>query len=106
MKSESESQKVSAVSDVAQSSAVSAIVLTFVVNAALGFGMSNVYDMLNSLQLMATVEYMNVFTPANVSSYYKFIIKMAEFDILPLDDIFSGIYDWLDIDLDSIILKE
>jgi len=49
MKSESESRKVSAVSDAAQSSATSAIVLTFVINAMLGFGMSNVYDMLNSL---------------------------------------------------------
>jgi hypothetical protein len=47
--------------------------------------MSSIYDMLNSLQLMATINYMNVYTPANVSAFYGFIIKMAEYDILPMD---------------------
>jgi hypothetical protein len=54
---------------------------------------------------MATIEYMNVYTPANASSFYKFIIKMAEFDVLPTDDIFEGIYNQLNIDLESVILK-
>jgi hypothetical protein len=103
MISASESVKITNAADVVQGSATSAIGLSIVVNALLGFGMSNVYEMLNSLQLMATINYMNVFTPANVSSFYGFIIKMAEFDILPMAKIYNSVYSVLNIDIESII---
>jgi hypothetical protein len=101
--SASEGVKIMEAADVVQGGATTAIGMSFIVNVLLGFGMSNIYEMLNSLQLMATIDYMNVLTPANVSSFYGFIIKMAEFDILPMDDIYEGIYSELRIDIESII---
>jgi len=65
-------------------------VLHFVASYLLKFPISEIWTLLNSIQLMTLVVSYNVYLPGNALSFYELLIEIADFDLIPTDKIYEA----------------
>ena len=69
---------------------------TVITNLLLRSTISQIWGMINALQIIAYMTYLNVYFPANVEIFFGFIINLSEFDIFPTADILHFIFPFLE----------
>ena len=68
------------------------LVSNFALNIAVSGALNYLWGMVNCLQIIAHFPMINVLMPANVQMLFIIVVKIATFDILPID----GIMEWFD----------
>jgi hypothetical protein len=58
-------------------------------------GLSEVWGMVNSVQLLAYIRHMNLYFPSNAEAYFDFMIKVADFEYFDLRKVYDKIFDKL-----------
>lgn len=61
----------------------------FLLNLLLGYGLSEIWGVLNALQIVAFHIYIEVMIPTNVSVFFEFIMDMADFNIISKEEIYQ-----------------
>jgi hypothetical protein len=69
---------------------LSVLTSSVVTDLLMNLAMSRVFEMINSLQLIAFLQNYNVYMPANADYFLNFVTEMAEFDVLPKELIFGS----------------
>ena len=57
----------------------------FLLNLLMGFTLSYLYSMINSIQLSTHLPLFNLTFPANATFFMRFLIEIANFDLLPIE---------------------
>ena len=65
----------------------------FIANLVISGTLNYLWGMINSLQIVAHFPMINVLMPANCQVVFMIIVKIATFDIIPVDPIMEEIHE-------------
>ncbi len=66
----------------------------FAVNILISASLSQIWGMINVLQLIVNLPLFAITFPPNARVFYSIIISISEFDVLPASDIESAFFDF------------
>ena len=79
-----------AVAEVTTKSTVAGTLAILLLNGQL----ANVWGMINTLQLLSFVVYMDLFIPANTKGFLDFTVEIAEFEYFDLNPVYKALFGW------------
>ena len=79
------------IASVAEAATQTAIVTNFITNIAISGSLNALWGMINNLQIIAHYPLINVLMPANSQILFSVIVRVATFDLIPVE----GIMDWI-----------
>jgi hypothetical protein len=85
-------------------SKVVAVVVSFS-NVFLSAALTQLWGMVNALQVIVYTSKFNLYLPANVLTYFDAILEIAEFNIIPTDQFIDKILPFQAADKNSIFKK-
>jgi len=80
--------------------------VSLILNWLLSFSLSQLWGMVNSLQIVVHFPLVNVEYPANAKLVFSYFIKIASFDMLPTDKINSVFFQFYEETAISVNLEE
>jgi hypothetical protein len=66
-----------------------------ILNLFMSIAITQIWEMINSLQVIVGLLFFNTFMPANSKLFFSFIIDMTEFEVLPSALIFEDAFPFL-----------
>ena len=87
---------IEAAASTAESASTAAVGTNFIINIMLSASLNQLWSMMNGLQIFVHMPLMNVKFPANAGTFIVFLVKIANFDIIPTDLAFEHIFDFPD----------
>jgi hypothetical protein len=72
-----------------ESSAGAFVSGSIAMNFLLAVSLNQLFSAINSLQFMMLLALVNVSMPANASMFFTFVLKIAEFDVLPMEELYG-----------------
>jgi len=85
-----------AAGNAAAGSSKAVVIGNMVMNIVLSGAMNLLWGMVNALQLIVVMPLLSIKMPANASSLLLMIMGIANFEVLPTDDIFGTIFNFTD----------
>lgn len=82
------SKNLAAVATVVGYSTKAVFLFIFIVNLLLGYGLAQIWGILNALQIVAFMIYIDVMVPSNVEVFFQFIMDMADFNFISKEEIY------------------
>jgi hypothetical protein len=68
---------------------------TLFVNLLMRASFSQIWGMINSVQIIAYMTLLSLMFPQNSLDFFEFVLNLSEFDILPIDDLTAGMFPFL-----------
>jgi hypothetical protein len=69
---------------------------TVALNLLMRASFSHIWGMINSVQLISYMMLYALSFPQNAQSFFEVIQSLSEFDVVPIDDVTSGLFPFLD----------
>jgi hypothetical protein len=88
--SQQQLETVTAVAEVTTKSTVAGTLVILLLNGQL----ANVWGMINTLQLLSFVVYMDLFLPANTKGFLDFTVEIAEFEYFDVNPVYKALFGW------------
>ena len=67
------------------------LVSNFIANILISGALNYLWGMINCLQIVAHFPMINVLMPANCQMLFMIVVKIATFDLIPVDGIMEGL---------------
>ena len=83
-----------------------AIISNFIINILISGALSYLWGLINCLQIVSHFPLINVLMPANCQLLFSILIKMATFDVVPVDPIMDFIARYLRVTDDSYLIEQ
>ena len=65
--------------------------------------LAEVWSMVNAMQLLSFISYMDIYMPANAKAFFDFLIKISEFEFFDARPIYKVAFGWI-YELDQMFL--
>ena len=83
-----------------------AIISNFLINLLISGSLNLLWGMINCLQIISHFPLVNVLVPANCQLLFGIMVKIATFDVIPVDGIMEDITRWLGVEDDGYLLSK
>lgn len=80
-----------AVARIGTKTTVGSTVVTLLITGSL----SEVWGMINSVQMLAYIRHMDLYMPANTEAYFDFMLTVADFEIVDPVPVYDRVYNWV-----------
>ena len=77
------------------------LVSNFIANVVISGALNYLWGMINCLQIVAHFPMINVLMPANCQLLFTIVVKVATFDMIPVDGLMDKINKFIVTDKDS-----
>jgi hypothetical protein len=69
--------------------------------------LAEIWAMINAIQILAYIFYMNLYMPANAERYFDFLMELSEFDLIDMSPVYELLFRWIAVfDPENVVISQ